>query len=186
MSNARPHLLTIVDKVDARTAATATVILWCAALYLYASELLPQLPDAPLATFDVTEVMLLALACLGFQLSTLRIGLDDIAHIWQATIDPTHSANPARWRTFGWIGATCWLLALAVGIPAAMHLWLTNSTMLIFALVIILIPAVQCTGAAVIGPILTHAIEERETAQAARRVILEVALSARERSQREV
>ncbi len=177
-SPARKSLLIhTVGSIDTHTAATATSVLWCAALGLYAVRLFPHLVPSPsTSVFDVGETFLLAVACLGFQLSAFRVGLDHLARIWRASLDPVArtARNPVRWRVFGWIGAGSCLGALAIGVPAATSVWHPDSTDLIFALVIALIPAVQCTGAAVVGPILTHAIEERETARAAHNAILEV------------
>jgi hypothetical protein len=169
-----------VEQINTRAVATATLVLWTAALTLYAWQLLPHLPRPGLADFDFGETMLLALACIAFQLSAFRVGLDHLARIWGASLDPLAPAdrNPTRWRTFGWAGAASWLAAIALGATAMAGRW-HDSTDLIFALVIVLIPAVQCTGAAVIGPLLTHAIEERETARMARRAILDEARSAR-------
>lgn len=188
MSNAGHALITTIGKLDTHSTTAATAILWCASLTLYASRLLPQLPNAPLPAFDVSEALLLALACVAFQLSTLRIGLEHLTHIWHGTIDPAghQRANPTRWKVFGWIGTLSWLAALAIGAVAAAGAWPNiDSTDLIFALAIVLAPAVQCTSAAVIGPILTNAIEERETALAAHDTIQAVRAATRERSHRE-
>lgn len=180
--NVPQSLLTrTVALVDTETAAIATTILWSIALGWYAYHAIPHTPHANVALFDFGETMVLALACLSFQLAALRVGLDDLAHIWHATVDPTEQSksNPARWRVFGWIGAVSWVAALGIGLPVLISVWHPDSTNLIFALVIVLIPAVQCTGAAVVGPLLTHAIRERETALEARlriRVAAEAAL----------
>lgn len=170
-----------VALVDTETAAIATTILWFIALGWYAYHAFPHTPHANVALFDFGETMLLAFACVSFQLAALRVGLDDLAHIWHATVDPTGQTkpNPARWRVFGWIGAVSWVAAIGIGLPVLISVWHPDSTNLIFALVIVLIPAVQCTGAAVVGPLLTHAIRERETALEARlriRVAAEAAL----------
>lgn len=184
----RPSLLVdTISRLDARTVALATAVLWCAALGYYTTRLTHG-THGRTAAFDLVEILLIAAACLGFQLAALRVGIDQLAHIWHATIDPTSEptpTNPTRWRVFGRIGAASWLATLILGVPAAAGAWHlgTDSTDLIFALVIVLVPAVQCSGAAIIGPILTHVIRERETAQLARRALLEIRLAApRERS----
>jgi len=169
--NVPQSLLTrIATQVDTETAAIATTVLWSIALGWYAYHAFPHTPHANVGVFDFGETVLLALACVAFQLSALRVGLDDLAHIWHATVDTTDQAkpNPARWRVFGWIGAASWIAAFGIGLPVLISVWHPDSTNLIFALVIVLIPAVQCTGAAIIGPLLTHAIHERETAFEAR------------------
>jgi hypothetical protein len=169
--NVPQSLLTrTVEHVDTKTAAITTTVLWCIALAWYAYHTFLHTPHANVTVYDFGETMVLALACLAFQLSALRVGLDDLAHIWHATVDPTKQTepDPARWRVFGWIGAASWVAALGIGLPILISVWHPDSTNLIFALVIVLIPAVQCTGAAVVGPLLTHAIQERETALEAR------------------
>ncbi|MGH3415528.1 MAG: hypothetical protein ACRDSS_03585 [Actinocrinis sp.] len=179
-SPARPFLLNAAARIDTRDAAIATAILWCAALVFYVVRVLRLPTDT--SVFDLGETFLLAVACLGFQLSALRVGLDHLARIWHGTIEPAaRTSSPARWRVFGRIGAASWVASLGIGLPAATGAWHPDSTDLVFALVIVLIPAVQCTGAAVIGPILTRAIQTRESAYAGRLVLLQIA-HGRERS----
>lgn len=170
MHASKPLVTRAIANIDTRAATIATGILWSGALGWYIYRAFPRLPHADVSTYDFGETLLLALACLSFQLSALRVGMDQLNQVWTAAVGAATPArpDPLRWRVFGWIGATSWTAALALGVPLVTNAWNPDSTSLIFALVIILIPAVQCTGAAVVGPILTHTIQERETALEAR------------------
>jgi hypothetical protein len=157
-----------IAKISMATASCATSSLWTIALALYAGHLRGIL-HMKIQAFDVWETLALALAAMGFQLAALRVGLDHINHAWNSSLDVECAPQPLRWRVFGQIGAASWIATIAIGIPVAAgafpHI---ESTTLIFGLVILLLPAIQCTGAAVVGPVLTHVIADRDAGQEAR------------------
>lgn len=187
LSIPQPLVIRALAHIGTGTATAATAAFWCAALGWYCYRIIPRVPHTAVSVFDFGETVLLAVACLAFQLAALRIGIEDITRIWNATVAPSpRPVRPARWRILGWIGALSWTAALGVGVPILTGLWHPDSTSLIFALVIILIPAVQCTGAAIVGPILTNVIQERESALEARLRIRAVAESAGHRHQQRV
>jgi hypothetical protein len=151
------------------TIAIVTAALWSTTVGLFLIHLTPHHVFRTVQQFDVSECLLLGVGALGFQAATLRLCLDQVADIWPAAIDGSRPHLPLRrWRAFAVVGAASWLAALAIGAPVILGLWHPDTTDLIFALAIVTTPAIQCSGAAVAGRIIIHALHERETASEAR------------------
>lgn len=170
-------------RITPRTTLTATAVLWPAALTLFAWHLIGGLPLGALGT-DLWCAWLLALGCVGFWTTFLRVtepllaedwrvgvALGDLNHLplGEPSLDPLFAPGRARgfvreslWPVFGWIGGICWGLAAAfTGAIATGHLHPHPSDALL-ALTVIMVPAVQCTAAAINGPPLSrqHAIRK--------------------------
>jgi hypothetical protein len=158
--------------------------------------------DVPVgaATMQVAIYWLLALGCTGFLVTFLRVGNELVEVDWHIVyeLDLTEVLRPERdrrldhvlarglgpdrsadfwpagaWRIFLRIGLTFWLVsAIATGLLVSGYpvLSFPQRGML---LLILMIPAVQCTAAAIIGPGLTRMLELREAAREARRRLCE-------------
>lgn len=154
-----------------------TVVTWAGALTLLAVHLAGRLPLGLTGT-DLWCCWLLALGCTGFWTTFLRVTSPLIAEDWQVgrligdltrlpaddpgldemlARDPEGGfVRPSLWPVFGWIGGLFWgAAALYTALAAAGRLQPRPSDMML-TLISIMIPAVQCTAAAVNGPPLTR------------------------------
>ncbi len=164
----------------------ATAILWPAAVLLFALHLDHAL-SLGLLGIGLWCFWLLALGCVGFWTTFLRVTSPLLAEDWRIGVafgdlnhlpvtESTYEAlladdkppNPfvrgALWPIFTWIGGMCWGIAALLTGAAASGLIHAPTTDILVALVIIMIPAVQCTAAAVNGPPLTRQWQLRNAA----------------------
>ena len=143
---------------------------------------------------------LLMLGCTGFWITFLRVGENLVHADWHIAyelnpeviftlrrdrhLDRVLARGLAAdrapdfwptgtWRLFAWIGATFWMISGAATAALATHWLRLGPPQRGIFLVILLIPAVNCTAASVIGPGLTRLLELRDAAREARRLLCE-------------
>lgn len=164
----------------------ATAIAFPAALILYSVHLAGALPLGNLG-LGLWCFWLLALGCVGFTITFLRVSKTMLAEDWRVGVafgdlnhppvsESTYDAlladdrppNPylrgSLWPVFGWIGGLCWGIAAPLTAAAALGVIHSSPTNIFVPLAVLLMLAGLCTGAAVNGPTLTAQYQMRTAA----------------------
>jgi len=182
-----------------RTAAVTTAGLWGIALLIFAGQ---EQRDIALgdAAMQIIVYWLLALGCTGFWVAFMRVGERLVDADWHiayeldtaAILSPVRDRNLDRilarglaadrprefwpagiWRVLARIGISFWVICAVASVALLARWWRVDAPQRGVLLAILMIPAVQCTAAAVIGPGLTRMVGLRDAAREARRRLCE-------------
>lgn len=164
-----------------------TAVTWPPALILYALHMTTRLLPLGDLGIGLWCFWLLAIGCVGFWTTFLRVTSPLLAEDWrmgvafgdlnhlpvgESSIDalladdkpPNPYLRANLWPIFTWVGGMCWGIAVLLTFVAAAGGIRPPSSDTLIALVIVMIPAVQCTAAAVNGPPLTRQYALRNAA----------------------
>lgn len=184
---------------SARSAAVATAGLWGLAVLLFTGQAQGDLAMSDV-TMQIVVYWLLTVGCTLFWLTFMRVGQELVDADWRIAyeLDPGAVLAPGRdrkldralaqglaadrpadfwpantWRWFAKIGITFWIIAALATVAVAARWLPVNAPYRGILLVMLMIPAVQCTAAGVIGPGLTRMLGLRDAAREARRRVCE-------------
>lgn len=150
---------------DVKILIVVTAAVWLGAVGLYMVRLLGRRPLGSFGSqrLDLLETGMLAASALGWQIVTLTLGARRVGRTWQsAVLDGRSGPDVRSWRTCAWAGIACWSAAGALAAPVACGCWPQMTGLpLVFGLIILLIPAVHCSAAAIVTPRVARRVAER-------------------------
>lgn len=139
-----------------------------AAVFVYLLDLVGRL-NLDMLDFDLVEAWLLAFACVGVQVASLRADGPMIEAAWHEGLrlgvghDTGQSQRHVRifarrcvWMVMGYIACVAWTAAAIVTVLVMRHALHPTGNDLMIGMVLLLIPAVQGTVVRLVGPGLTR------------------------------